>query len=133
MKKMTSTIQLLYFSDLLPHKYPEDSANLFAALEKHHVAYGFIKGAKDIRIRDFMPIQIRGRFKRDNVLFRYEPSYLKDHRDLQTDFLQDIDTNWQLVNGWRPPRDFDKSEINLDGSNISVSYTHLTLPTICSV
>lgn len=68
-----------------------------------------------------MPIQIRGRFKRDNVLFRYEPSYLKDHRDLQTDFLQDIDTNWQLVNGWRPPRDFDKSEINLDGSNILIT------------
>lgn len=121
MKKMASIIQLLYFSDLLPHKYPEDSANLFAALEKHHVAYGFIKGAKDIRIRDFMPIQIRDRFKRDNVLFRYEPSYLKDHRDLQTDFLQDIDTNWQLVNGWRPPRDFDKSEINLDGSNILIT------------
>ena len=65
MRKEISIIQLLYFSDLLPDKYPEDSANLFAALEKYHVAYGFIKGAKDIRIRDFMPIQIRGRFKRD--------------------------------------------------------------------
>ena len=53
-------VQLLYFSDLLPNKYSEDAANLFAALEKHHVAYGFIKGAKDVRIRDFMPIQVRG-------------------------------------------------------------------------
>jgi len=59
------------------------------------------------------------------VLFRYEPSYLKNRRDLQTVFLQNIDTNWQLINGWRPPCDFDrfdKSEINLDGGNI------LTLP-----
>lgn len=101
-------VQLLYFSDLLPNKYPEDAANLFAALEKHHVAYGFIKGAKDVRIRDFMPIQVRGRWPQDNVLFRYEPSYLKNRRDLQTVFLQNIDTNWQLVNGWRPPCDFDR-------------------------
>ena len=86
-RKRECYVQLLYFSDLLPDKYPEDSANLFRALEKYRVAYGFIKGAKDIRIRDFMPIQIRGRFKRDNVLFRYEPSYLKNHRDLQTDFF----------------------------------------------
>ena len=59
------------------------------------------------------------------MLFRYEPSYLKNRRDLQTVFLQNIDTNWQLVNGWRSPCDFDrfdKSEINLDGGNI------LTLP-----
>lgn len=59
------------------------------------------------------------------MLFRYEPSYLKNRRDLQTVFLQNIDTNWQLINGWRPPCDFDrfdKSEINLDGGNI------LTLP-----
>ena len=55
------------------------------------------------------------------MLFRYEPSYLKNRRDLQTVFLQDIDTNWQLVNGWRSPCDFDrfdKSEINLDGGNV---------------
>ena len=118
-------VQLLYFSNLLPNKYPEDAANLFAALEKHHVAYGFIKGAKDVRIRDFMPIQVRGRWPPDNVFFWYEPSYFKNRRDLQTVFLQNIDTNWQLVNGWRPPCDFDrfdKSEINLDGGNI------LTLP-----
>lgn len=72
-----------------------------------------------------MPIQVRGRWPQDNVLFRYEPSYLKNRRDLQTVFLQNIDTNWQLVNGWRSPCDFDrsdKSEINLDGGNI------LTLP-----
>ena len=99
MRKKNSIVQLLYFSDLLSNQYPEDSANLFAALEKHHVAYGFIKGAKDIRIRDFMPIQIFGRYPKSTVLFRFEPSYLKNRRDLQTDFSKDIDTDWQTVNG----------------------------------
>ena len=96
-------VQLLYFSDLLPNKYPEDAANLFAALEKHHVAYGFIKGAKDVRIRDFMPIQVRGRWPQDNVLFRYEPSYLKNRRDLQTFFCRTLTRigNWSTV-GVRP-------------------------------
>ena len=55
------------------------------------------------------------------MVFRYEPSYLEKHRDLQTDFSRGIDTNWQLVNGWRPPCDFDKSEIKLDGGSILIS------------
>lgn len=121
MRKKNYIVQLLYFSDLLPQKYPEESAGLFAALEKHNVAYAFIKGAKNICIRDFMPIQVHERYPKDNVLFRYEPSYLKNCRDLQTDFSKDIDTNWQLVNGWCPPRNFDKSEIKLDGGNILIS------------
>lgn len=121
MRKKNSIVQLLYFSDLLSNQYPEDSANLFAALEKQHVAYGFIKGAKDIRIRDFMPIQIFGRYPKETVLFRFEPSYLKNRRDLQTDFSKDIDTNRQTVNGWRPPCDFDKSEVKLDGGNILIA------------
>lgn len=121
MRKKNYIVRLLYFSDLLPQKYPQDSANLFAALKKHNVAYGFIKGAKDIRIRDFMPIQVHNRYPNDNVLFRFEPSYLKNHRGLQTDFSKDIDTNWQSVDGWRPPCEFDKSEIKLDGGNIIAS------------
>lgn len=121
MRKKKCYVQLLYFSELLPEKYPEDTANLFAALEKHNVAYAFVKGAKDTRIRDFMPVQVHGRYPSDNVLFRYEPSYLENHRDLQTDFSRDIDTDWQSVNGWRPPRKFDESEIKLDGGNILVS------------
>src|SRR5699024_8385422 len=96
MRKKNTIIQLLYFSDLLPQKYPEESARLFTSLEKHTVAFSFIKGAKDIRIRDFMPIQAPFRCpQNENVLFRYEPSYLKNCRELQTDFSQDIDTNWQ--------------------------------------
>lgn len=121
MRKKNYIVQLLYFSDLLPQKYPDESACLFAALEKLNVAYAFIKEAKNICIRDFMPIQVHGRYPKDNVLFRYEPSYLKNCRDLQTDFSKDIDTNWQLVNGWCPPRNFDKSEIKLDGGNILIS------------
>lgn len=112
--------QLLYFSDLLSSKYPEDTANLISALKKHNVDHGFVKGAKDIRIRDFMPVQIcNARYR--NMVFRYEPSYLKNRRDEQTVFSKDIDKNWELVNGWRPPCDFDESEIRLDGGNIVVS------------
>lgn len=50
MRKMTSIIQLLYFSDLLLDKYPDDSANLFAAIEKYHVAYklGYVLLTKKI-------------------------------------------------------------------------------------
>ncbi len=121
MRKKNYIVQLLYFSDLLTQKYPEESARLFAALEKHNVAYAFIEGAKNIRIRDFMPIQVHGRYPKDNVVFRYQPSYLEKRRDLQTDFSKDIDTNWQLVAGWRPPFDYDKSEVKLDGGNILIS------------
>lgn len=123
MKRQRKCIaQLLYFSDLLSSKYPEDTANLISALKKHNVDYGFIKGAKNIRIRDFMPVQIcKGRHRYDNASFRYEPSYLKNHRDEKTDFSKDIDKNWESVNGWRPPCDFDESEIRLDGGNILIS------------
>ncbi len=115
---MKCIAQLLYFSDLLAQKYPEDSANLFAALEKHNVAYGFIKGAKDVYIRDFMPIQVNAPFL---VAFRYEPSYLKGRRNLQTHFWRDINKNWQLVNGWRPSGGFVLPNIRLEGGNAVLS------------
>ena len=114
---------MLYFSSLLKinPKYSLSAENMFSALSDSGEEFALFDGAKDIRIRDFMPIQVHGRYPKDNVVFRYEPSYLEKRRDLLTDFSQDIDTNWQLVNGWRPPCDYDKSEVKIDGGNILIS------------
>lgn len=116
MKQKKHVVQLLYFSDLLSEKYPADSANLFAALKKHNVAYGFIKGAKDVNIRGFMPIP----FSRCNIAFEYAPSRPNKSPESVTDFSRDIDTDWELVNGWRPPRSYQKSKIKLSGNDILI-------------
>ncbi len=79
---------------------------LISLLEKHSIKYAFIKATKDIWCRDFMPIQIdNGKF----VQFRYEPSYLKNDKELQSD-----PTTVCRVNNLEPKF----SKINLDGGNV---------------
>jgi agmatine deiminase len=75
-------------------------------LEKHAIKCDFLDATKDIWCRDYMPIQInKGKF----VQFRYEPSYLKDYPELQSDSKEvckakDINPKF--------------SKINLDGGNV---------------
>ena len=75
-------------------------------LDKHAIKYGFLAATKDIWCRDYMPIQTeKGKF----VQFRYEPSYLKDELELQSDPKEVCRAN-------RINPIFSK--INLDGGNI---------------
>lgn len=103
--KETDTV---YFSEiLLTDKRFNKTCNAFTELlEKHLIKNDFLKATKDIWCRDYMPIQIeKGKF----VQFRYEPSYLKDDLELQSDPKEVCKVN--NIN----PR---FSKINLDGGNV---------------
>ena len=74
----------VFFSALLPQRFPEEAAAIFAALGKHHVPYRLLEGTKDIWLRDFMPVRENGAV-RQMVSFRYAPSYLAENPELRTD------------------------------------------------
>lgn len=77
---LTNTV---YFSDLLPKKYPILNQHIVEALETNKIRYAYLSETKDIWCRDFMPIQIEeDRF----VFYKYTPDYLQTpyYRRLQT-------------------------------------------------
>lgn len=98
----------VYFSERLlsDERFTKTCNALTELLEKHSIQYGFLKATKDIWCRDYMPIQIeKGKF----VQFRYEPSYLKDDLELQSDPKEVC-----KANNINP----QFSKINLDGGNV---------------
>lgn len=103
---------MLYFSSLLKTnpKYSRSVENLFTALSKCGEEYTFFDGAKDIWARDYMPVQTKsGKY----ISFRYEPCYLKDDRQLKTNFKNDVAPKLGLPVIYL--------NINLDGGNIVFS------------
>lgn len=103
--KETNTV---FFSDkmLTDERFTETCNALTDILDKHSIKSEFLKSTKDIWCRDYMPIQIeKGKF----VQFRYEPSYLKDELELQSDPKE-----VNQANNVRPLY----SKINLDGGNV---------------
>ena len=99
---------IVYFSELLSTNdcFNGSLSRLKAILDKHQVRHNFIKSTKDIWCRDYMPIQ---KSQNEFIQFRYEPSYLKDETDLQSDPQQIHATNnIQAI----------FSKINLDGGNV---------------
>ena len=110
---------MLYFSTLLktdPAYYAPAAERLFAALTAHGVDYHLLDGAKDIWLRDFMPVRTRAsRY----VSFRYEPGYLKDDPALRTDYAGQIAPRFPL-------EDLVYSDINLDGGNVVFSPSRQT-------
>lgn len=103
--KETNTV---YFSDkmLTDERFTETCNALTDILDKHSIKSDFLKSTNDIWCRDYMPIQIeKGKF----VQFRYEPSYLKDELELQSD-----PKKVNQANNIRP----QYTKINLDGGNV---------------
>lgn len=96
----------VYLSTLLPRQYPSDAEALFAALAAHDVPYALLDGARDVWVRDFMPVRTRSG---QMISFRYEPSYLRDCPELRTDFRRDIAPQLALTPLY--------SDIILDGGN----------------
>ena len=103
--KETNTV---YLSKKLnsDERFTETCNALIQILEKHSIKYKFLEATKDIWCRDYMPIQID---KEKFVQFRYEPSYLKDDLELQSDPKVVCKAN--KIN----PK---FSKINLDGGNV---------------
>lgn len=101
---------MLSFSSRLSNHHSAAAANLTAALDAHNIPYRFLPNAKDIWLRDFMPVWTDSR---KLVSFRYEPSYLKNDPDLRTDFRKDLAPQLGLPVTY--------SHINLDGGNVVFS------------
>ena len=103
--KETNTV---YFSALLHSKdeYKGIYEQIKAILFRHKIKCKLLTKTADIWCRDYMPIQVR----KDKLLqFRYEPSYLKDERHLQSNPKTVLRSNGIKA---------EFSDINLDGGNL---------------
>lgn len=99
---------LVYFSNLLQadDRFSGACTRIIRILDRYGVKSKFIYSTKDIWCRDYMPIQLE---KERFVQFRYEPSYLKDNLEYQSNIKQVCNENFlnPIV-----------SNINLDGGNV---------------
>lgn len=105
---ISKQINTVYLSEKLhsDNRFTETYNVLTTLLDQHGIRREFLKATKDIWCRDYMPIQTeKGKF----VQFRYEPSYLKDDLELQSDPKEVC-----KANNIEPKF----SKINLDGGNV---------------
>ncbi len=86
--------------------YKKEHDKLIEIFKRNNIDYKYIDGTKDIWCRDYMPIQVR---KDKFVQFRYEPSYLSNDLNLQSDTKEIC-----KLNNIKPIF----SDINLDGGNV---------------
>lgn len=105
LSKETNTV---YLSHKLHNEecFTQTCNTLIKILDKHRIRYDFLKATKDIWCRDYMPIQIE---KEKFIQFRYEPSYLKDDLEIQSDPKEVCKMN---------KIESQFSKINLDGGNV---------------
>lgn len=98
----------VYFSEILSTKeeFFTTYQQLTLVLNKHNINIGLLKNTNDIWCRDYMPIQ---KSLNQFTQFRYEPSYLEEERELQS--------NPKLVNETNSIEAI-YSNINLDGGNV---------------
>lgn len=103
------TDYIVYMSALLASKYPRTCKQLMDILDKHGVAYKFLKGTNDIWCRDYMPVQ---NSEGDLIQFRYDPWYLHGNPEFEASRsdVRYVDE----INGIKPIF----SNINLDGGNV---------------
>lgn len=101
------TTNKVYFSDLLPDRYPL----LYKELAEEIVAAGhqvdLLRGTRDIWCRDFMPIQVD---EANYVQFQYKPDYLLGCEDMVTDA--------GMVRQILPLRGCRESSLVIDGGNV---------------
>ena len=103
-----SVTSKVYFSEILKtdQRFLGCFNRITNILDQNNVPYFLLKGTKDIWCRDYMPIQLA---KDKFIQFRYEPSYLEEDLELQTDpksvnLINQINTVY--------------SNLNIDGGNI---------------
>jgi len=105
LSRNTNTV---YFSRLLStdSRFKTNYDKLTSLLNKYKIPHKLLEATADIWCRDYMPIQTA---KKQFVQFRYEPSYLTESLELQSDPEKVCEAN----------RIYPKiSKINLDGGNI---------------
>jgi agmatine deiminase len=106
MIKGQQTNKVYFSSQLITRGFESTYKRILLVLEKHGIKNGLLQGTNDIWCRDYMPIQLE---KERFVQFRYEPSYLKEYLELQSDTRAVCNEN--RIN----PK---FSKINLDGGNV---------------
>jgi agmatine deiminase len=101
----TSTV---YFSKWLQDdkRFAPACERIVKSLDEHHVAYQILEGTKDIWARDYMPVPVN---EMRLVQFRYEPRYLKDQPQYQSNPSEVL-----LKNGLEAYF----SNLNIDGGNV---------------
>lgn len=99
----------VYFSDLLPVRFPDIYNEIVLHLSKHNISYELIKGTKDIWCRDYMPIQIN---REQFAQFNFCPSYLWDYKK-----YRHLITNTDELNFNLPKKQIYRSPIKIDGGN----------------
>ncbi|OHX64319.1 agmatine deiminase family protein [Flammeovirga pacifica] len=98
----------LYLSKLLIKEYPKVWNTIKRVLDKYQISPSFLEVTNDIWCRDYMPIKTS---KGELVQFRYEPSYLRNNPQLQSDpTVVNTSNNISAI----------YSGINLDGGNIEL-------------
>ena len=105
LNKRTNTV---YLSELLKTdvRFKKTCIHLTQILKNRNIEFKYLKSTKDIWCRDYMPIQTE---KDKFIQFRYEPSYLKEELNLQSDPKVVC-----KANNIEP----EFSDINFDGGNI---------------
>jgi agmatine deiminase len=99
---------IVYLSEKLhsDERFTNACDTLVKLLHKHGIKHDFLKATNDIWCRDYMPVQIeKGKF----IQFRYEPSYLVNDLEHQSDPIEVCKAN-------KIEPQFSK--INLDGGNV---------------
>jgi agmatine deiminase len=100
--------KIVYFSDLLPVKYPQLSTVLQEVLHSIGVQTQLVERTKDIWIRDYMPVRINDS---EFVSFNYDPDYLRVPR------YQNLRTEFRTL-GIELKGKVRYSDIILDGGNV---------------
>jgi agmatine deiminase len=100
----------VFFSDLLPTRFENLSAELFRVLESCGIEWGFLSGTRDVWSRDYMPIARAD--GRGWVQFAYRPSYLRGYDHLRTEPDE--------VTAKLPISPLHHSALRLDGGNCIV-------------
>ena len=99
---------IVYFSELLSidFRYSHEYHRITSILDKNQIKHGLLRSTKDIWCRDYMPVQ---KNVNEFIQFCYEPSYLEQALELQSDSKK-IHTDNQIKATF--------SDINLDGGNV---------------
>ena len=103
---LDSNTNFVYIADRLEVEFKSFYDELTRLFDELGIAWGILKGTKDIWVRDFMPIQLG---KNDFWGYKYEPDYLKD----KVQFISDQAKIAKSIN-----LEFHPSDIVFDGGNI---------------
>jgi agmatine deiminase len=106
----------VFFSRLLPERYPTLWERLAEILRQHRVPTRLIDGTRDLWARDYSPVQVG---PQQFVKFRYRPDYLVGHKHLLTPGT--ICGQFQDLGNCR------RTRIILDGGNVVAAKNRVIL------